>query len=176
MPQVVIVAGTGRKVGKTTVAADIIRRFSNHGVYSVKISSHNHPLQDGLEVLFREEDFVVSEELSARREKDSSRLLAAGAIKSFYIQVVSGGPLAPFKKVMSLIPGKSPVVCESPSLATSVIPGALIVVSRLNNVSGGEKRLTLPLTENRYDISSDRVESGEVIPLAYNKGLFHIAR
>ncbi|NLV31585.1 MAG: hypothetical protein GXY47_10575 [Acidobacteria bacterium] len=78
---ILVVGGHARKVGKTAVAAGIIAAFPRAGWTAVKISHHFHgedPDRDGC---------LISEETSLRGENDSSRFLAAGARRSFWVRV-----------------------------------------------------------------------------------------
>ena len=78
---ILVVGGHARKVGKTAVAAGIIAAFPRAGWTAVKISPHFHgedPDSDGC---------LITEETSLRGENDSSRFLAAGARRSFWVRV-----------------------------------------------------------------------------------------
>ncbi len=45
MPNILLIAGTGRNVGKTLLACEIIQQLSKTmAVTAIKTSSHEHPL------------------------------------------------------------------------------------------------------------------------------------
>jgi hypothetical protein len=66
---VVVVGGHARKVGKTSVICGVIRALPDWNWTAIKISPHSHP-----------------EETSPSSAPDSSRFLAAGAARAFWIQ------------------------------------------------------------------------------------------
>ncbi len=175
LPRLAIIAGTGRKVGKTTVACRIIERFSRYSIIAVKITCHFHEPQEHLRLIRRESDFVVWEEMSKSEPKDSSRMLASGAIRSFYIQAEKGVSGRAFSSLLEVIPADSMIVCESPSLGKHVMPGALIIVTCDESdetgiiVPGKRKDLFLPEGKNSYTIKTSEVLQGMTIPLTIDK-------
>jgi hypothetical protein len=181
MPWLVIVAGTGRKVGKTTVACRIIKDFGKSNITAVKISSHFHEPQEHLKLIHRHSDYIIWEEMSSAEEKDSSRMLAAGALCSFYIQAEKGASLAAFIRLLGSIPDDSPVVCESPSLGKGIIPGALIIVSgdepdsSESSVCRKEKELSFLEGRDSYKIKTSEIFKGSAIPLTLNDNGFSIS-
>ena len=75
----ILIAGNGRNVGKTTFATEVIRHLSkSNTVIGIKISPHIHGINEGLVVIHKTNDFVVVEE-RGHNKKDSSLLLQAGA-------------------------------------------------------------------------------------------------
>jgi hypothetical protein len=180
IPWLVIVAGTGRKVGKTTVACRIIEDFRMSGITAVKISSHFHEPQEHLKLINRNSDYIIWEEKSSAGEKDSSRFLAAGALRSFYIQAEKGSSLAAFIRLLGSIPDDSPVVCESPSLGKGIIPGALIIVtgdesgSSESRAFNKEKDLSFLEGRDSYKIKTSEIFKWITIPLTLNDNGFSI--
>ena len=173
IPRLVIVAGTGRKVGKTTVACRIIKSFSKSNITAVKISSHFHEPQEHLKLIHRNSGYVIWEELSSLGNKDSSLMLAAGATRSFYIQAEKDASVPAFEKLIDLLPYSGPVVCESPSLAKGVMPGALIIVS--GDVSPHTpKDLSFLEGRNALRIKTSEIENGEPLPLRLNEAGFSL--
>jgi hypothetical protein len=77
----VVIGGHSRKVGKTSVAAALIRALPEFSWTAVKISSHWHGQTpaDG--------NCNIHEERSPGNNSDSARYLAAGAARSFWIRV-----------------------------------------------------------------------------------------
>jgi molybdopterin-guanine dinucleotide biosynthesis protein len=180
LPGLVIVAGTGRKVGKTTVACRIIERFRSYNITGVKISSHFHEPQEHLKLIHRHTDYIIWEEISSTVDKDSSRMLASGATRSFYIQACKGKSVPAFIKLLEVIPDDSMIVCESPSLVEGIIPGALIIVrgdesdSRASSAFNKEKDLSIPEGINSYKIKTSEIFKGLAIPLTLNDNGFSI--
>ncbi|MFO7574453.1 MAG: hypothetical protein R6W67_04800 [Bacteroidales bacterium] len=180
IPRLLIVAGTGRKVGKTTVVCRIIESFRKCNITAVKISSHFHDPQEHLKFIHRNSDYVIWEEISSTEDKDSSRFLAAGALCSFYIQAEKDASVMAFEKLIDLLPQSGPVVCESPSLAKGIIPGALIIVSgdksesSESSVYSKEKDLSFLEGRNSYKIKTSEIVEGLAIPLTLNNTGFSI--
>ena len=123
----------------------------------------------------RNECFSIWEECSRDAEKDSSRFLAAGATRSFYIQTRRECTSIAFNRLLELLPYISPIVCESPSLAKDIIPGALIVVSGDKESSSGLGK-DLSYLEGRkfFLITTADVDAGSSIPLVLNDSGFSI--
>jgi hypothetical protein len=175
IPRLVIIAGTGRMVGKTTVACRIIEAFRNSNITAVKISSHFHDPQDHLILLERQEDYILWEEKRRESDKDSSRFLQAGANRSFYIQAAKNSSVSAFQRLLELLPYSSPIVCESPSLARGIIPGALIIVTGEKDiVSGSLKDLSYLDDRQAFRITTSEVDSGLSIPLVLNESGFRV--
>ena len=84
--RLLIIAGTGRGSGKTTLACLIIRRFSHLGPLAIKISPHFHAPGEGLVDWHRGEKFNIFHESSKTGVKDTSRMLESGASGVYYIQ------------------------------------------------------------------------------------------
>lgn len=85
LPNMILIAGDGRNVGKTTFARDIIRHLSEKAeITGIKTSPHFHKLSEDLDIIHWNSDYVVAEE-KGRSRKDSSLLLQAGAKRVFFI-------------------------------------------------------------------------------------------
>ena len=82
-----LIAGSGRNVGKTTLACLIIEMLSTkREVTAVKISKHVHSLTEKQRVIVEKPGLLIAEELDHNSNKDSSRYLQAGACRSLFIQ------------------------------------------------------------------------------------------
>jgi hypothetical protein len=165
VPRLAIVAGTGRKTGKTTIACRIIKTFSHCNITAVKISSHLHDPQDHLVSLHTSDRYLIWEEKSSESGKDSSEFLKAGATRSFYIQALKENSADAFQKLLELLPYSSPIVCESPSLASSVIPGALIIVSGSGVDADTDKNLSALRERKAFRLTTAELDAGAIIPL-----------
>lgn len=128
MPHLLLIAGNGRNVGKTTVACQIIARFAAEiPVTAVKISPHFHAF-DADELVFGTENFVILNE-TKQTEKDSSRMLQAGASKVFFVMAKPGFLNEATEKLLQFLPGNL-IVCESGGLHEFVTPGIFLMVKR----------------------------------------------
>ncbi len=57
-----LVAGTGTKSGKTSLACRIITQFRDLGITAVKITPHFHETTPGLLARYEEQGFAIYEE------------------------------------------------------------------------------------------------------------------
>ncbi len=123
----ILLAGNGRNVGKTTFALLIIRHLVKYGdVIGLKTSPHMHDLNEDLEVLIRTSDYVVAEE-KGQSKKDSSLMLQAGAKRVFFIMAKDEF----LEQAFSVITKKledAIVVAESGGLSTLITPGFFFFV------------------------------------------------
>lgn len=125
---ILLIAGTGRNVGKTLLACEIINHFSKKtAVIGVKISSHQHPIGPGQKIIANTNHFQVIEE-SLITNKDSSRMVQAGAFKAFYIQSGHNNLEGAFQTIEPELIGNA-VICESGGLHQFIKPGIFFLVS-----------------------------------------------
>jgi hypothetical protein len=97
----IIVSGHARKVGKTSVVSGLIRAFSEYPWVALKISTHWHSKSSPTENL------VIYEEKNFKQDSDSSRFLAAGAKRSFWVLMQEHG-------MESAMPQLQPILQSSP--------------------------------------------------------------
>ncbi len=129
LPKLLLIAGTGRNVGKTSFVCRIIGQTAkSHEVVAVKVSPHLHQQDPGQKVLFSNSTFQIIEEGNPTTSKDSSRMLRAGASRVFYLQTIDKHIREPFEKLLSLIPENEPVICESGALLDYARPGLFVIV------------------------------------------------
>jgi hypothetical protein len=146
IPNLLLIAGTGTKSGKTSMACRVISQFSNLNIAAIKISPHFHETTSGLKTIYEEKGFVIYEETDPDSTKDTSRMLRSGASKVYFAKVFDDRLLFVFNKIMDLIPESTPIVCESPALRNFAEPGVFIIMSSetTNNRKDISKFLTLP--------------------------------
>ncbi|NJO68933.1 MAG: molybdopterin-guanine dinucleotide biosynthesis protein B [Bacteroidetes bacterium] len=86
LPNLLLISGTGRNSGKTSLACAIIQKFAAfRPIIAIKIAPHFHE-QDQIEnYTYKTAEYFITEETRKDTGKDSSRMLAAGAAKSYYI-------------------------------------------------------------------------------------------
>ena len=121
-PKMILVAGDGRNVGKTTFCVQLIRNLSARAeVIAIKTTPHRHDLTDGLEVLVQTEEYIVALEKGAHR-KDSALLRQAGAEKVYLIMAEQQHVGKAFSHISDEVQHKF-CVAESGSLAAYVLPG-----------------------------------------------------
>lgn len=128
LPNLLLIAGTGNKSGKTTLACRIIGQFRKEGVFGIKITPHFHETTPGLVLLSESNGFSIYEETDAETGKDTSRMLKAGAERVFFAKVTDNDLLSAFKAILQQIPENVPIVCESPALRYFTEPGLFIIM------------------------------------------------
>ena len=130
-PQLLLIGGTGRNVGKTEFTCRMIARFAaEHNIHALKVSTmypdehiyHGRHEHDAA-------DFFLYEEHRRNSGKDTARMLKAGAKRVFYLQCEDVQIVKGFKEFSQKIPPHTPVVCESNSLGIYVQPGISVMVT-----------------------------------------------
>ena len=92
----VVVGGHTRNIGKTSVAAGLIRALPELGWTAVKITQYGHGVcsSEGesceCAVQDPEHPYAVSEEQDRTSGTDSSRFLAAGAQRAYWVRTAAG--------------------------------------------------------------------------------------
>jgi hypothetical protein len=168
IPNLLLIAGTGTKSGKTTMACRIIEEFGNMKITAVKITPHFHETTPGLVLLAESNGYSVYEETETDSPKDTSRMLRSGAEKVYYAKVWDDRLFEAFKKIMEHIPGHTPVICESPALRYSVEPGIFVIMTSDNVVKYKDinnlqdlPHVMIKLEElNNLDVLTFRFENG----------------
>ena len=131
IPQLLIVAGTGRNSGKTTLVCDIIRSNCPHQrLAAIKVSPHFHDMVPDGEVLEEREDLFLMEETNRETGKDSSRMLSAGAWRVFYAMATDETVREVLGRVLRRLPEGTALICESGGLRKYVQPGLFLVMHR----------------------------------------------
>lgn len=129
IPNLLIIAGTGTKSGKTSLACRIIEQFKELGITAVKITPHFHETTEGLIVLSENKSYSIYEETNRNSSKDTSRMLNAGADKVYFAKVYDDQLLTAFLEIMKEIPVGNPVICESPALRNFAEPGLFLITT-----------------------------------------------
>lgn len=112
----IIVAGTGRKSGKTTLVCRILRLFPGLNWTAVKIS-HHAPASGAA--------FEIVEERQAGESGDTRRYLAAGAARAFWVR---GDFEAALPALERLLAGTAHWIVES-TRASKRIPCDAVLVA-----------------------------------------------
>lgn len=127
MPNLLLIAGTGRNVGKTLFACEVIKHLKKTSkIIGIKISHHFHPIEEGQIIVEKNEKFSIIQE-SLLTEKDSSRMKQAGADKVFYIQSGQENLLEAFNTISPELHDCA-VVCESGGLHEYIKPGLFFLI------------------------------------------------
>jgi molybdopterin-guanine dinucleotide biosynthesis protein len=120
----VVVCGHSRKVGKTSVTAGLIEALSKHPWTAIKISTHWHAGSPVTGVC------SIHEEKSREGLSDSSRFLAAGAARSFWIRVRKENAGEAMPQLLSLVQSSPFLMIESNWILRHIQPDINIMVLR----------------------------------------------
>lgn len=158
LPQLLLIAGTGRNTGKTTLACAILRKFSsNHPIVSVKITPHFHRNSQSGTIIADESDFYIAEETDATSGKDSSRMLQAGARHSYFIMTKDEHLEAAFSEVLKLVPPETLLICESGGLRNYIAPGLFFMMTNAEIAKSISEKLKL-LADRMIAFEDDTID------------------
>ena len=165
--RLLIIGGTGRDSGKSTLAELLIAKFADRGIIGLKITPHDHPDMSGLTLIAEGERFKVFEERCLSSDKDSSRMLRAGAAKVYLIVSESSSAGDAWLSIQPFLPIDVPVVCESPALRRCVKPGLFIIMTHGQAGNYDSKNIDdlLPLADLIITIAELQSGKAEIIDL-----------
>jgi len=126
--RLLIIGGSGRDAGKSSLAALLISRYAERGITAIKITPHPHPEVTGLTMIAGNTKFQIYEERNSTSEKDSARMLRAGASKVFLIVSAESGLSEAFAELIPFLPEGMPILCESPALRRLIIPDLFVLM------------------------------------------------
>jgi hypothetical protein len=90
----IVIGGHSRSVGKTSVVAGLIAALPEHNWTALKITQYGHGVcsRDGEPCHCATDDhsWAISEELDCAGESDTSRFLAAGAARAWWVRTEQG--------------------------------------------------------------------------------------
>lgn len=130
MKNLLIVGGAGRNVGKTEFVCRLIRKIARKAdVYALKVSAifPDEQLFHGDHAADAASGYLF-EETRISTDKDTSRMLRAGARRVFYLRGEDADITKGFEEFLSHVPDDAVYICESNSLDTVVKPGIHIMV------------------------------------------------
>lgn len=160
-PHFLIIAGTGRNTGKTSLACALIQHFSkNNDLVGIKISPHFHNHSTGTKPIIKHESYTIYQESSPASGKDSSLMLKAGAMRVFYIEVEDNHLAEALKNIRPFILPNTPVIIESPGLRKIISPGLFIIVDHPQQENKKQDIVSqIPNADLFIDTSKNSVDS-----------------
>jgi hypothetical protein len=154
-PRLLLSAGTGRNSGKTSFACRMIEQFKETApVVAFKVSPHRHRLSPGGKIILNDENLYIAEETDPGTGKDSSRMLAAGAFRSFFIIAPDTELVRAWGILQGLAGFDKFYIGESGGLRNYLLPGLFIVICHPSEESrkpGRYKFKNLADAEITYD-------------------------
>lgn len=132
-----MIGSAGRKVGKTNLACALVGRFGRSndliGIKVTTIREKDGQCPRGGEgcgvCSSLDGDFLITEEVNRSSEKDTSRLLAAGAKRVFWLRVMKTHLKEGLTTLLDVIGPDAISICESNSLRHAVKPGLFLIVN-----------------------------------------------
>lgn len=130
--KIVIVGGHTRNIGKTSVAAGLIRSFPNLCWTAVKITQYGHGVcsRDGkpCDCAPRTHPYLLTEEKDAAGSSDTSRFLAAGAQRSLWLRARQGQLAEAVPQLQEALATDEYVLIESNSILEFMRPALSLMV------------------------------------------------
>ena len=131
-----MIGSAGANIGKTELACALLRKFGQDreitGIKVTTIRAKDGQCPRGGEgcgvCSSLEGDFSITEESDPASHKDTSRLLAAGASRVFWLRVMDTHLEETTKALLSVIGPDAVSICESNSLRRVVNPGLFLIV------------------------------------------------
>lgn len=137
VPNMLLIGAAERNAGKTTFAVELIRRFIHLDILAAKATVVKETSEmcprggEGCGVCSSlSQPFIISEEQETTANKDTSRLLAAGARRVFWLRVLREHLAEGAKALADSVGTHAPCICESNSLRLAVNPGMFFMVTR----------------------------------------------
>jgi hypothetical protein len=172
IPNLLLIAGTGTKSGKTSMACRIISQFPELKITAIKITPHFHETTPGLLALSEGKGYAIYEETERNGFKDTSRMLDAGADKVYFAKVWDDQLFGVFLEIMKSVPENAPVICESPALRNFAEPGVFVIMnSKVIHKHKDIKHLTaLPHVMFQYE----ELDTMGTIPVWFGNGRWQV--
>lgn len=169
LDRLLLIAGTGRNVGKTTLACELIQEISKKKeVVGIKISPHIHSQNEGGELVAETDHYSIYREQDKNKEYDSSRMLKAGAKKVFYIQSEDHKVYEAFEQLLPELDENIAIVCESGGLRNYVKPSLFLMCKRKGEEIQKEKaKILLPKADKLFEFSTNNFDTNTSL-IIYN--------
>jgi len=159
----IIIAGTAQNVGKTSLACQLIKHYSQkRKVISVKFISLK---KNGKKHLHHEDilTFSIIKEKNITSDKDTSKMLRAGASESFLIISKEAFVSRAISKFKERLGGSDIVIVESAVLRNYIEPLTFVIVDRVTAVN---KKTYIELMKPMADyLITDVFDEKSILPL-----------
>ena len=140
LDSMLMIGSAGANVGKTELACALLRKFSKDteitGIKVTTIKAKDGQCPRGGQgcgvCSSLEGDFCITEEGNKSSNKDTARLLAAGANRVFWLRVMRTHLEEGIKALLDIIGPDVISICESNSLRHVVEPGLFLMVEHQN--------------------------------------------
>ncbi|HLV87411.1 MAG TPA: hypothetical protein VKV39_10570 [Candidatus Sulfotelmatobacter sp.] len=128
----VVIGGHSRSVGKTSVVAGLISALPEFTWVAAKITQYGHGVCSvngaACDCATADHSWAISEERDRSGESDTSRFLAAGAIRSLWVRTEQGRLAEAMPELRRRIAGAQNVIMESNSILKFLRPDLYLTV------------------------------------------------
>lgn len=128
----VIIGGHARSVGKTSVVAGLIAALPEFRWTALKITQYGHGIcsADGqvCDCATNDHSWAISEEKNSTGDSDTSRFLAAGAARVWWVRTEQGRLAEAMPAVREKLAGAENVIMESNSVLQFLRPDVYLTV------------------------------------------------
>lgn len=129
LDSLILIGSTGRKAGKTTLACRIINKFKDKKIIAIKIAAiRKTDLKNHKELEIDKKGFAILEETEKNTNKDTSRMLTAGAKKAFLLCAKKESLKNAIECLLEKMLKGSVFICESNSLRKILEPAVFVMV------------------------------------------------
>jgi hypothetical protein len=178
IPNMIMIGGNSRNSGKTTMACSLITKLSvSIEVIGLKVTTAR-PGEDEMHGNHTEKespDYSIFEELNSGSEKDTSKMLRAGATHVYYIQAKEYFLEKTILHFMSRYINNQIIVCESRSLRRTIKPGLFLMMLRLPAEGKTKEDLSsyIELADKVFHFGADESEKKQFVDnMRFTNGKF----
>jgi molybdopterin-guanine dinucleotide biosynthesis protein A len=172
--RMLMIGSTGVNVGKTELACALLRKLSrHHDITAIKvtaISDKDGQCPRGGEgcgvCSSLEGNFAITQETDRHSDKDTSRLLSAGASRVYWLRVLKTHLEEGASALVETVGTHTTCICESNSLRRVVEPGLFLLARRKSSKPWKESAQQvqryadriITVRESTFDLDLNRIE------------------
>ncbi len=165
LDKMLMIGSAGTNVGKTELACAILRKFSriNPGIVGIKVTTINEKNGqcprggEGCGVCSSMDGvYLITEETDPSSGKDTSRLLAAGAARVYWLRVLRSHIDEGLAALLDVLGSNSSSICESNSLRNVAEPGLFLVAESKSSKTWKPSALEVKKFVDRIVVSDGR--------------------
>ncbi len=123
---IVVIGGQSKDIGKTSVVCALIATMPERRWTAIKVSRHSAGERDDRAIANHATGIV--EEHDATANTDSSRYLAAGAARAFWVSTGAAPPAEAMPRIRAAMAGAENVIVESNSVVSWLQPDLYVIV------------------------------------------------
>jgi hypothetical protein len=132
LSSMLMIGGSGRNVGKTTLICAIIRKLApTTPIIGLKVTSMRAGEEDfhGHHESQLSDTYKIIEETGSDSRKDTAKMLQSGAKKVYFVQCVDGQLQQAMDAFFELEDRNSVIICETRNLRRIIKPGVFILIT-----------------------------------------------